>query len=397
MTQQPWGQSGAQRPGSYQGGPGWPQQPGQAQGWQQPYGQQPGWGHGQAPWPAQAPTQYQGQWPGQYPGRAPVQQYPGAPSQPPRKQGSPLKLLLLGLVAVVALGFFFISLKHYLDGGQDVVTPQPGSTLPPAVAPEDIPEPDYNPSDLPMPTTYAEAEQWLTDNPVYAQSVAVPTNCALTRVDAVNASVSELEDHLNNLTGCLWVVWSPPLEAAGFEMPRPPVTVYNQPITTGCGQLEDVNAVYCAGDQRVYYAKPLYKIFPADVARLPFMPDMVIGHEFGHAIQARTGILISDLALEQKMDEDEATVMSRRAEQQADCFAGQFLQAVSQATGMSQDNLTNLKLIAANLGDDVLTGQPGYVGDHGSSAARERWFTKGLTETSMGQCNTWTVPAGQVR
>ncbi|MEA5117817.1 MAG: hypothetical protein VB036_09365, partial [Propionicimonas sp.] len=28
---------------------------------------------------------------------------------------------------------------------------------------------------------------------------------------------------------------------------------------------------------------------------------------------------------------------------------------------------------------------------------RERWFTKGLTETSMGQCNTWTVPAGQVR
>ncbi len=367
---------------------------------QQQWGQQPGRG-----WPQQPPQQWQqtnwnrppAQWPQQYPGQQfPVQQYPQGPNRPPRKSGA-LKLLLLGVVAVLAVGFFFISLGNYLQG-DEVAQPVPGASGDPTAPPEEVPPPDFNPPDLPMPRTYDEAEQWLVNNAVYAESVTVPTNCALTEVDAVNASVAELEDHLNNLTACLWTVWHRPLEAAGFEMPRPPVTVYNQPITTACGEQDDVNAIYCAGDQRVYYAKPLYRIFPADVARIPFMPDTVIGHEFGHAIQARTGILVSNIAFEQQAsDEKEKSDLSRRAEQQADCLAGQFLQSVAQASGMTNSNIDGLQTVIANIGDDVLSGKPGYVGDHGSSEARTRWFNKGLSQTSIAQCNTWTAPSSQVR
>jgi predicted metalloprotease len=306
--------------------------------------------------------------------------------------------VLLGLVAVIAVGFFAISLQHYLTADVSVAQqPLPETVEPPA---EQIPEPDFNPPDIPIPDTYEEARQWLDDNAVYAESVTVPTDCALTEVDATTAGVRELEDHLNNLTGCLWMVWHKPLEAAGFVMPRPPVTVYDQPITTACGDQDSINAVYCAGDQRVYYAQALHRVFPPEIGRIPFMPDMVIGHEFGHAIQARTGILISELAFEQQATEDkdteQAEVLSRRAEQQADCLAGQFLQSVAQASGMTSDNLAGLQTVSANLGDDVLTGKPGYVGDHGSSEARQRWFTTGLTQTSIAQCNTWTVPDDQV-
>ena len=86
----------------------------------------------------------------------------------------------------------------------------------------------------------------------------------------------------------------------GLPAPRPPVTVYTEPITTGCGSLDDVNAVYCAADQHIYYAKPLYKIFPADQQKAPFVVEAVLAHEFGHTIQARSGILIASMAWEQR-------------------------------------------------------------------------------------------------
>ena len=48
-------------------------------------------------------------------------------------------------------------------------------------------------------------------------------------------------------------------------------------------------------------------------------------------------------------------------------------------------------------GDDVLTGQPGYDGNHGSGVSRQAWTQKGLDSTSVGSCNTFSAPANQVR
>ena len=403
MTQQ-WGNPG-QRPNP--GGQQWTQP-----GWNRPaqvWAPNPGYPT-QPQYPQQHPGQYPSATPAQY--RVPQAQFgqpahgqpggfppPGYSPRPPRR--NPVRGLLLGLVFVVGLGFFMLTLIQYLGGGDVESSGRQPDAVPTAVAPTTpaapVPEPDYNPPPIPQPETYEEATEWLTSNRVYGQAVAVPTDCQVAEIDITRASVTQLSAHFNELTACLMRVWQGPLEAAGFQLPRPPVTVYTEPITTGCGSLNDVNAVYCAADQRIYYAQPLYRIFPADQQRARFVAEMILAHEFGHTIQARTGILISSMAWEQQSSTSEARVFSRRLEVQADCLSGMFTTAVAQSSGLSAREQANLQELAYNLGDDVLTGQAGYEGDHGSGRARERWFTAGQESAAIDSCNTYTVPASQVR
>lgn len=390
MTQQPWGQ------------------PGPSPAWQRPAGQT-GWGQQPAQW-AQ-PQQYPPPHP--YP---PAQQYPQSrPPYPPDprygwhtvpvrpagyqqpRRGNPLRLLLLATIAVVALWFMLSALSSAFedsaDGGTD---PVPGQQ-PTASVPQAVPEPDYDPPDIPVPRTYQQARELLEANSLYGQSVPVPANCVLTQVDPTSAGVQELDAHLNNLTACLMVVWQEPVTNAGWQLPRPPVTVYTQPITTACGTAETGNAFYCSGDQRIYYAQDLYRIFPSQVARIPFMVDMVLGHEFAHAIQARTGILISSAAFEQLAEEEgsgDAVWYSRRIEQQADCLSGVFLNAVAEASGIGPQNQQDLQVVAYSIGDDVLSGAEG---DHGLGVNRQRWFATGQQSPSVGVCNTFVAPESEVR
>ncbi len=391
VTQQPWGPPGGQ-PAA------WPQ-PNAAQRSPQQWPAPTGWPQ-QGGWPAyQAPAGY-----------APVgqpggQQYPGF--QPPKRR-RPFRSFLLAAALVIGIGFFLVSLMQYLtaedvpEAGESTQSAQPQASAQPtkpqtSAAPTGVAKPDLNPPDIPVPETYGQAEQWLVANPLYSQTVPVPTNCTVGQINPATASVKQLEQHLNNLTGCLVMVWQGPVTQAGFKLPRPPVTVYTEPITTACGTLDEVNAVYCAGDQRIYYAQSLYQIFPPEVSRLPFMVDMVIGHEFGHGIQARTGILVSSMAFEQQANKKEAAGLSRRLEQQADCLSAQFLKSVAEASSMSATDQKNLKVIAYNLGDDVLSGEVGYVGDHGSGKARQRWFTSGMGSADVGVCNTYTADEAAVR
>lgn len=306
--------------------------------------------------------------------------------------------MLLGLVLVVSLAMFAISLSHYLGTEDDwdaTSTDQPTAGQP--AAPGEVPAPDYDPPAIPQPQTYDQATRWLVDNSVYDQTIAVPTGCTVPEVNITTASAAVLTEHLNDLTACLVRVWQQPLAQAGYQLPRPPVTVYTEPITTGCGAIDEVNAVYCAADQRIYYAKPLYQVFPKAQQRARFVAEMVIAHEFGHTIQARTGILVSSMAWEQESSTREANVFSRRLETQADCLSGMFTTAVADASGLSATELANLQKVAYALGDDVLTGQAGYEGNHGSGKARQRWFTAGQQSDDLATCNTYSVPASQVR
>lgn len=387
---QPWGQPNWNRPTQVWGAP----VTGQA-----PYPQQQvpaGYPPAQAPYPQAAgyPQQQFGQPAYGQPGGFPPATRPPVPGGP--RRGNPLRTLLLGVVLVVGIGFFGIALVQYLGGGSDgpVSRPTAGQTVAPPVV---VPAPDFSPPPVPQPETYGEATDWLTENKVYDQTAPIPTDCAVPRIDMTTASVAQLTEHLNELTACLWRVWADPLESAGFQLPRPPVTVYTEPITTGCGSLDDVNAVYCAADQRIYYAKPLYKIFPADQQKAPFVIESILAHEFGHTIQARTGILIASMAWEQKSSASEAKVFSRRLEVQADCFSGMFTVAVGGASGLTVDDLSNLQDVMYNLGDDVLTGKANYDGDHGLGKSRKNWFTTGQQNVAMGKCNTYTAPQNSVR
>ena len=328
-----------------------------------------------------------------------------APYRPLRRR-HPFRTLLLAAIMVFVAGGFLSTLASFLSdvGAQTEdgpwTAPDGYPSAPVSTDPQTgVPAPDRDPSDLPVPATYSEATMWLEDNAVYDQSVAVPTDCAVPQVNPQTASTSALQKHLNELTACLWQVWDPPVTQAGFVLPRPPVTVYTSPITTGCGKVDEVNADYCAGDQRIYYAKQLYEILPDSLRSKPFMADTIIAHEFGHTVQARTGILVSESAWEQKSGtpKSKQTEFSRRTEMQADCLAGMFVASVAQANGLTAADRRDLGTLIYSFGDDAMTGQSGVAYDHGSGAARQQWFTAGQKSPAIDACNTFTAPSSAVR
>ncbi len=324
---------------------------------------------------------------------------PGRPQRPRRRRSLFGSLVRLALV-ILAIMFISATLRSVTSGPE---TPNsPGSSDAPASGPyvnEEYtpPPPDMNPPELPMPDTVGQAENYVTSNTVYNQSIPSPTACKMNSLDPNGASKAELETHLNQLMGCLMAVWEPPLKAAGWQLPRPPVTVYSSPVRTACGVMREVNAAYCAGDQRVYYAQPLLSAFPEEVRTTPYAAETIIAHEFGHAVQARSAILISEKALEQRASKNEGLVMSRRTETQADCFGAQFVRSVAQSQNLDAARLAGLQRLTYNIGDDVLSGQPNINEGHGLGRSREAWFTRGLGSDQIAACNTFTAPASSVR
>ena len=82
---------------------------------------------------------------------------------------------------------------------------------------------------------------------------------------------------------------------------------------------------------------------------------------------------------------------------EADCFAGQFMRSVSVSLGLQQADVERIQRDFFNSGDDVLSGDPNYVGDHGHGRSRRYWGSTGLGTDQVGRCNSFTAPSGQVR
>ena len=259
-----------------------------------------------------------------------------------------------------------------------------------------VPPPDRNPPPIPLPQTYGQAEQWITQSPFYGQTVPAPVRCNSQPINVVTASDAQLKAHFEGLMECQVRVWQPPVTSAGFIIVRPTVTIYGPEITTKCGTAE-VNAFYCTADQQVYYSNLLPQVLQA-VRRNKWTADIVMAHEFGHALQARTGILVSAHALGQESGEKGTELQyMRRLETQADCFSGMFIRAVSQSMGVQQQDLDGILAIYDAIGDDTLSGDPDIVGNHGLARSRVRWGTTGMANSEVGECNTFIVPANLVR
>ena len=259
-----------------------------------------------------------------------------------------------------------------------------------------VPPPDQSPPPIPVPQTYGEAEQLITKNRFYNQTVPIPVRCDSEPINVVTASDAQLKSHFEGLMECLVRVWEPPVTEADWIIVRPTVTIYGEELTTKCGK-SGINAFYCSADQQVYYSDRLPEAVPS-VRRNKWTADIVMAHEFGHALQGRTGILISAHALGQDSN-DKGTELeyTRRLETQADCFSGMFLRAVSQSIGVQESDLEGISQIYFAIGDDTLTGKPDIIGNHGLARSRKYWGEQGLSTNSVGTCNTFVAPSKYVR
>jgi len=306
---------------------------------------------------------------------------------PAPRRRHPFRLLLL---AGIAIGLFLMA--------STTVANQTTTTADAPYQNESyrVPPPDSSPPPLPQPETYEEAKSLLTQNPFYDQTTPSPVRCTSQPINVRTASDAQLESHFNGLMECLVRVWQPPIEAAQWQIVRPTVTIYGTTITTKCGKAE-VNAFYCGADQQVYYSNRLAGAVPI-VARNKGAADVVMAHEFGHALQARSAILVSSSALGQQSN-DEATqlLFSRRLETQADCFSGMFVRSVQESLSIQPSDAQGILDVYDAVGDDVLTGNPSVVGNHGRGRSRAYWGNTGLGTSEVGQCNTYTAATNLVR
>ena len=306
---------------------------------------------------------------------------------PAPRRRNPLRLVLLAviLVTLAALGGLVISgltseASNFAYQNDDY----------------QVPPPDTSPPPIPIPETYEQAEQWITQSTFYNQTAPAPVRCNSQPINVSTASDAQLKAHFEGLMECLVRVWEPPVTSAGFTIVRPTVTIYGEELTTKCGK-SGVNAFYCTADQQVYYSNLLPEAL-LPVRRNKWTADVVMAHEFGHALQARTGILISAHALGQNSG-DEGTDLQymRRLETQADCFSGMFVRAVSQSIGVQQQDEDGILEIYAAIGDDTLSGKSDVVGNHGLARSRRYWGTVGLTTSAVAPCNTFVAPSKLVR
>ena len=340
-------------------------------------------------WRRPAPVQYlpAQQWsapPGYRPGYVPA-------ARPPAPRRSPLGQLLLAVVGLSLLALLALVLVNAVGSVEEQDN---------AYANEDfqVPPPELDPSPIPIPQTLDQAEQWMVSNAVYSQTTPAPVRCEVPAIDVARASDAALDDHFERLMECLVRVWQPPLTAAGFQIYRPSVTIYTEQISTRCGSGRlPRNAFYCPADQQIYWSNTLGDIL-APFDRSPRAGDQIMAHEFGHAIQGRTGIIASSQWYRQNISNNRARLeLGRRTEVQADCFAGLFLRSVSVALGLQQADVERIQRDFYNSGDDVLSGDPNFVGDHGTGRSRQFWGSTGLSTDQIGRCNTFTAPASQVR
>lgn len=371
-----------------------------------PFGRSPG---PQYRSPVHAPGQSSfGGWgagPVQAPGRQSQPFGPGygtpgqfGPPAAPQKKGPPPVLIGAVIGAVIALGALLV--YSFVSGGDpDDVGPDYRN--------EDyqVPTVTSSPPELEVPETMGELIELLEANPIYDETFPVPVRCDLALEAATNTlSDDELEDRMSTFIGCLTKAWGPTLEAAGFVAYQPRVTVYpaGGTVNTPCGTAESFNAFFCGGDQNLYLAPDIADVLPPSTADERILFELIMAHEYGHAMQGRTGIFVSSAYLShEEEDESVATELSRRTEVQADCFAGLGLQSLGASMGIDEADVAAISQISFDIGDDQLRerfgGDPNEPGDHGVGENRALWIERGFIQTDVSVCNTWIAPTDEVR
>jgi predicted metalloprotease len=163
--------------------------------------------------------------------------------------------------------------------------------------------------------------------------------------------------------------------------------------TGGCGNApSSVGPFYCPADASAYidlsFFKELDNRFGAEG---DFAQVYVLAHELGHHVQNLLGTS-EEVRQAGARDPGGANELSVRLELQADCYAGVWGNS-AQDRGLLEPGDVEEGLRAAEaVGDDALGNPSEETWTHGSSASRQRWFTRGLDRGDHRDCDTFEVP-----
>lgn len=296
-----------------------------------------------------------------------------AASLPPRN--SPFAIvgvlgLVLGLVFVVAMV------------GR-APAPVAGVAVPVATGADPVhSEPGPSSSD-PAPVPIAG----LDSNPLLAEGVALPeVACELPGIGAESA---ELKVFYEAGLRCLDDAWEPVLAAAGEPFDEAGLEV-NAHAPSECGappEEAEATAFYCGWDEVIYMPQErlLATVGLNRSAHLAVLP-----HEYGHHVQLLSGIMYSlgaELAGAEEGGAEELE-LTRRAELQANCFAGLFLAAAAGRGSITEGQAQVAVEDFANSTDSDT---------HGTLTSQLAWARTGFNADGTAGCDTFAAAADAVR
>jgi predicted metalloprotease len=203
---------------------------------------------------------------------------------------------------------------------------------------------------------------------------------------------------VTTVLGMTETTWGKIFQANGAKYTPPVLVLYDgRTPTQGCGTGQSaVGPFYCPADRKVYIDLTFFNMMQQRFkVGGEFTQAYVLAHEVGHHVQNLLGISGKVDSMRSRLSETEANALSVRVELQADCFAGVWAYHTNEAKQIIEQGDVESALAAASaIGDDALQRQSRgeVVPDsftHGTSAQRQRWFTKGLQTGSVEQCNTF--------
>ena len=197
--------------------------------------------------------------------------------------------------------------------------------------------------------------------------------------------------------------WADELPRYGTRYRTVKTVLYSGSTTSACGTASNqVGPFYCPLDKKVYidagFFAELSNRFGADSGALA--QEYVVAHEYGHAIQDQLGIL--SRAQQDPQGQNSGAV---RIELMADCLGGVWAKHASQTQAsngktflkpLTPADIESALSAAAAIGDDRIQRKlQGRVTPeswtHGSSAARQKWFSTGYQSGDLNRCDTFTA------
>ena len=204
---------------------------------------------------------------------------------------------------------------------------------------------------------------------------------------------ADLRDQLTSLGAELNIFWKANLGDAGTWKDSV-VKVVETAGQTACGQIEaDTGPAYCEPDATIVLPIAFFRdrlIGATDQGGNDAAVAAVVAHEFGHHVQALSGIL--EATREAVADNpDAANLLSVAKELNADCLMGVWMSTARDEGRIEDGDIEEVLGALTRIGDDSLTADAGQVADaatfdHGTSAQREYWFAQGYDTGDVEKC-----------
>lgn len=269
----------------------------------------------------------------------------------------------------------------------------PTHRLPPRTAPTDIPTTGVTTdSDSGSDSAgYGTPER----NTIYRTASMPDVHCDIT---LSTVTIAAYHRYLASAMHCLNAAWKSVLSSRGIAFSPPALDAVDEQPADPCGNQQagyQPASFYCSADGGVIYVNVPRMVQIYGSAHSDYLEE-IPAHEYGHHLQTLYGLWdYYSPRFDSAYPYDVAayTLLSRRMELQAECFAGVFM-----SHNPMESSVGGLTADAVELGDDQVPGwetNPSYR-NHGLGRDTVAWFQRGITTGRASSCNTWTATAANV-